>query len=86
MFENTTCSQSYFTEASNDLKKKDLNIGLVNIIMFLFCFASGAVKPSEYYDLGLVTDFKYSFELSQVFSGKKDLKELKNLGEFRQFN
>lgn len=54
----------------------------VHIFRFsLIRIVSGAVKPSEYYDFGLVTDFKYSFELSQVFSGKKNLKELKNLGK-----
>ncbi|XP_014242203.1 alpha-amylase A isoform X2 [Cimex lectularius] len=42
---------------------------------------TGAVKYTDYKDLGLITEFKYSDELSKAFKGKNKLKWLRNFGE-----
>jgi alpha-amylase len=40
----------------------------------------GAVRSSEYTDIGRVTEFKYGAELGNAFRGNNPIKWLKNFG------
>lgn len=41
----------------------------------------GTLQPSVYYNTGLVTDYKYSYEVSRAFRRQQKLSELVNLSK-----
>ena len=43
--------------------------------------AEGEMDAKQYYPLGMVTDFKYGYELSRAFRGKNNLKWFETFGE-----
>jgi hypothetical protein len=46
----------------------------------------GAIRSSEYTDLGRVTEYKYGAELGNAFQGHNPIKWLQNFGMLKKYS